>query len=96
MLCALGVDWLGIGLGGRGGGGVLSRFTLIHTHFLNLLLKTGLSLFEVIVLVLEGGGGGNQGGDEFFQLFNFIRENFDRVEDGIVGCHCCLGIELVL
>ena len=87
---------MGIGLSGRGGGGVLSRFALSSTHFLNLLLKAGLSLFEVNVLVLEGGGGCNQGGDEFFKLFNYVRENFDRVEDGIVGCHCCLGIELVL
>ena len=96
FLCALGVDWLGIGIRSRGGSGVLCQFALSSTNFLNLLFQAGLSLFEVVVLISEGGGGRNQGGNKFFKLFNLVRKNFNRVEDGIVCCYCCLGVELVL
>ena len=96
FLCALGVDSLGIGICSRGGSSVLSRFALSSTNLLNLLFQAGLSLFEVVVLVFEEGGGSNQGGNKFFELFNLVRKNFDRLEDGIVCCYCCLGVELVL
>ena len=59
FLCALGVNWLSIGIGSRSHGGSLCRFTLGSAHSLYLLLQTGLSLCEVVVLVFEGGSGGN-------------------------------------
>ena len=96
FLCALGVDWLGIGICSRGGSGVLCRFALSSANFLNLLFQAGLSLFEVVVLVFEGGGGSNQGGNKFIELLNLVHKNFDRVEHGIVCCFCCLGVELLL
>ena len=53
FLCTLGVYWLGVGACSRGGGGVFRWFALGSAHLLHLLLQTGLSLLEVIVLVFE-------------------------------------------
>ena len=96
FLCALGVHRLGVGIGSRGGGGVLRWFALGSAHSLDLLFKASLSLLEVVVLVFERGGRGDERCDQVFELFDFVCEDLDGVEDGVVGCHGCLGIELVL
>ena len=59
FLCALGVNWLSIGIGSGSRGSSLCWFTLGSAHSLYLLLQTSVSLFEVVVLVFEGGSGGN-------------------------------------
>ena len=96
FLCTLRVHRLGVGVGSRGGGGVRRWFTLVSAHLLDLLFQASLSLFEVIVLALERGGRSNQRCDQVFELFDFICEDFDGVEDSVIGCHGCLGVELVL
>ena len=96
FLCALGVHRLGVGIGSRGGGGVLRWFALGSAHSLDLLFKAGLPLLEVIVLVFERGGCSDERCDQVFELFDLVCEDFDGVEDGIIGCDGCLGIELVL
>ena len=53
-------------------------------------------MLKVIVLVLERGGHSDEGCDQVFELFDFICQDFNGVEDGIIGCNGCLGIELVL
>ena len=87
---------MGVGIGSGGGGGALPWFALGPAHPLNLLFKAGLSLLEVIVLVFERGGCGDESCNKVFELFDFVCEDFDGVEDGVVGCHGSLSIELVL
>ena len=96
FLCTLRVHRLGVGIGSRGSGGVLRWFTLVSAHPLDLLFQASLSLFEVVVLVLERGGRSDERCDQVLGLFDFICEDFDGVEDSVVGCHGCLGVELVL
>ena len=66
FLCALRVHRLGVGIGSRGGGGVLRWFALGSAHPLDLLFKAGLSLLEVVVLVFDRGGHSDERCDQVF------------------------------
>lgn len=47
------------------------QVSVLSSHFLDLLFKANLSLFEVVVLGLYCSNSVGQGGDQFRQLFDF-------------------------